>query len=136
MENEEKTLEKLIIFSLEVAQNMLDEYELVIPFGVHALANSEDIKMRCFQEKQPTADWGELIQTTTNELKKTIAQEKIVATAIVLSVEADDQKGIGVQIETPQSPVLFVYPYHKEEDKWVIDEPTQAQMLIAPKVFN
>ena len=63
-------------------------------------------------------------------------KEDIFATAIVLSVESDDAKGVGLQIDTRQAPALFVYPYVKEDDKWVINEPTQVNMLIAPRVFT
>lgn len=136
MENEDKTLERMVVFSLEIAQNMLDEYETVIPFGVRAFADSDDIKMQCFQEKQPEADWDELVKKTVDELKKSVDKEDIFATAIVLSVESDDAKGVGLQIDTRQAPALFVYPYVKEDDKWVINEPTQVNMLIAPRVFT
>ena len=44
--------------------------------------------------------------------------------------------GVGLQTDTRKGPALFVYPYHQEEDKWVIDEPSQAEMLIAPRVFG
>ena len=125
-----------MLFSIEVAQEMLDEYEAVIPFGVRAFADSDDVKMQCFQEEQPKANWDELIKTTASELKKSVSEDDIFATAIVLSVESDDAIGVGLQIDTRKGPALFVYPYHKDEDKWVIDEPMQAEMLIAPRVFG
>ena len=133
--DEQKKLEQMVIFSIEVAQEMLNEYEAVIPFGVRAFADSDEIKMKCFHEEHPKANWGELIETTVNELKKSIAEEEIFATAVVLSVESEDAIGVGLQIDTRKGPALFVYPYRKEEDKWVIDEPAQAVMLIAPIVF-
>lgn len=135
MTEDQKKLESLVLFSIQVAQEMLDEYETVIPFGIRAFADSDEIKMQCFQEEHPKANWDELIKTTVDELKKSIVQEKIFATAVVLSVESEDAIGVGLQIDTRKGPALFVYPYHKEEDKWVIDEPTQAEMLIAPRVF-
>ena len=136
--DEQKILEKLVVFSIEVAQNMLDEYDIVIPFGVRAYADSDEIKMQCFQEKHPKSDWEELIKITTDALKKSVAEEDIFATAIVLSVDADgsDDMGVGLQIDTPQSPAMFVYPYHKKDNKWVIDEPMQVNMLVAPRVFK
>jgi len=136
MINEQKTLERIVVFSIEVAQKMLDEYETVIPFGVRAFADSDDVMMKCYQEELPKANWDELIKTTVDELKKSVEEEEIFATAIVLSVESENSTGIGLQIDTRQAPALFVYPYHKKDDKWVIDEPTQAEMLIAPRVFS
>jgi hypothetical protein len=136
MTDEQKKLERMVLFSIEVAQEMLDEYEAVIPFGIRTFADSDEIKMQCFQEKHPKANWDELIKTTIDELKKSVAQESIFATAIVLSVESEDATGVGLQIDTRKGPALFVYPYHKEEGKWVIEEPRQAEMLIAPRVFS
>ena len=135
MTEDQKKLERLVLVSIEVAQEMLDEYEAVIPFGVRAFADSDEVKMQCFQEEHPKANWDELIKTTVNELKKSVSKQDIFATAIVLSVESEDAMGVGLQIDTRKGPALFVYPYHKNEDKWVIDEPMQAEMLIAQRVF-
>ena len=135
MTKDQKKLESMILFSIQVAQEMLDEYETVIPFGIRAFADSDEIKMQCFQEKHPKGNWDELIKTTVNELKKSVEQDDIFATAVVLSVESEDAIGVGLQIDTRKGPALFVYPYHKDEDKWIIDEPSQAEMLIAPRVF-
>jgi hypothetical protein len=134
--DEQIKLERMIVFSIEVAQEMLEEYEAVIPFGIRAFADSDEIKMQCFQEEHPKANWDELINTTVDELKKSVEQGDIFAIAIVLSVESEDAMGVGLQIDTRKGPALFVYPYHQEEDKWVIDEPSQAEMLIAPRVFS
>ena len=123
MTEDQKKLERLVLFSIQVAQEMLDEYEAVIPFGVRAFDDSDEVKMQCFQEEHPKANWDELIKTTASELKKSVSEDDIFATAIVLSVESEDAIGIGLQIDTGKGPALFVYPYHKDEDKWVIDEP-------------
>jgi hypothetical protein len=88
MTEDQKKLESMVLFSIQVAQEMLDEYETVIPFGIRAFADSDEIKMQCFQEEHPKANWDELIKTTVDELKKSIVQEKIFATAVVLSVES------------------------------------------------
>ncbi len=135
LNDEQKKLEQMVIFSIDVAQEMLNAYEAVIPFGVRAFADSDEIKMKCFQEEHPKANWDELIQTTVDELKNSVELEDIFATAVVLSVESKDSIGVALQIDTRKGPALFVYPYHQEEDKWIIDEPTQAEMLIAPRVF-
>ena len=135
MTNEQKTLERIVAFSMEVAERMLYEYGTVIPFGIRAFADSDDVEMKCFQEEHPEASWDELLQTTVDELKKAVAEEKIFATAIVLSVESEDTIGIGLQIDTHKAPALFVYPYHQQDDGWVIEEPSQAEMLVAPRVF-
>jgi len=136
MNDEQKTLERLVTFSIEVAQNMLNEYETVIPFGVRAFADTDEVKMQCFQEQEPEADWDDLIQKTVSELKQQTADENIFAIAVVLSVESEDLQGIGLQIDTRKGPVLFVYPYQKKAEEWVIEEPIQAEMLIAPRVFD
>ena len=136
MNEDQKKLERMVVFSIEVAQEMLNEYETVIPFGIHAFADSDEIKMKCFQEEHPKANWNELIKTTVDALKKSVEEDEIFATAVVLSVESEDTMGVGLQIDTRKGPALFVYPYHKDDDKWIIDEPSQAEMLIAPRVFS
>jgi len=135
MTNEQKILERIVVFSMEIAQKMLEEYGTVIPFGVRAFADSDDVAMKCFQEEHPEASWDELIQITIDELKKLVEEENVFATAIVLSVESEDTIGIGLQIDTRQAPALFVYPYQQQDEGWVIEEPSQADMLVAPRVF-
>jgi len=136
MTKEQIALERVVLLSMEVAQKMLDEYGTVVPFGVRAHADSEDVLMKCFQEEYPEASWDDLLQTTVDELKKSVEEEDIFATAVVLSVESNDSMGIGLQIDTRKAPALFVYPYHKDGDIWEIDEPIQAEMLLAPRVFE
>lgn len=72
----------------------------------------------------------------SNFNSSSFVQDDIFATAIVLSVESEEAMGVGLQIDTRKGPAQFVYPYHQEEDKWVTDKPSQAEMLIAPRVFG
>ena len=135
MTKEQIALERIVLLSMEVAQKMLDEYGTVVPFGVRALADSEDVLMKCFQEEYPEASWDDLLQTTIDELKKSVEEEDIFATAVVLSVESEDSMGIGLQIDTRKEPALFVYPYHQDGGIWEIGEPIRAETLLAPRVF-
>jgi len=136
MTDEQKSLENIVIFSIEVAQKMLNEYGTVVPFGVRAFADSDEVMMRCFQEEQPEASWDELIETTVNKLKESVEEEDIFATAVVLRVESSDTTGIALQIDTRKAPALFVYPYHMQDEQWIIGEPVQADVLLAPRVFD
>ena len=136
MTTEQQALERIVLLSMEVAQKMLDEFETVVPFGVRAFADTDDVEMKCFQDEHPEASWDELLQTTIDELKKSVEEEDIFATAVVLSVESEDKMGIGLQIDTRRAPALFVYPYYKDDGMWVIDEPIQAEVLLAPRVFE
>ena len=129
--DQEKQLEKIVLTCLDTAKAMLDEYELVLPFGIRAYSGSDDLKMNCPADKNPQADWDEQIDLVVTELKDFKTKEKISATALVTDLEAEDQNGIGVQIETDLSSVLFIYPYKKEKDDWVIEEPIQTDQLLA-----
>lgn len=131
-----KTIERLVLASIDAAQRMLEEQNQVIPFGVLAYAETEDITMKCVSEKYPDADWQELIDATATALKQCVKIENIAATAIVTSLESDSDFGVGIQVETPISAVLFIYPYVKNSNGWVINEPEQADILIAPRVFS
>lgn len=136
MINETQTIERLVLYCLDIAQDMLEEYDLVIPFGTRAFADSDDVKMQSYQEQLPEANWGELISFTAEELKKLIKKENIFAVAIVSSIETDDgTMGVGLQLDTRKGPVLFFYPYYRQDDKWFIDEPSKADILVAPRVF-
>jgi hypothetical protein len=135
MENDKK-MEQLLVSSIQAAQKMLDEYQMIIPFGVKAFLKNEDVKMQCFQEKFPKADWQELINLTATELKKAVKTEELFATTVITELESEGEKGVGIQIETIESAVLFVYPYEKKDDKWLIDEPIQLDVLTAPKIFH
>lgn len=125
----EKQLEKMVLACIDTAKAMLGEYQTVIPFGLRAFNDSEDMKMNCPAEQNSTADWNEQITAVVTELKEFVATENIAATILVTDLQADDETGVGLQIETEMSSVLFVYPYHKENDEWVIDEPVQTEQL-------
>lgn len=113
---------------------MLKEYQMIIPFGIRTFNNSEDMKMNCPADKTPEENYSKQIDNVVNELKEFVENEDIFATAYVSTLESDDDSGIGLQIETEQSSVLFVYPYREQDDDWVIDEPIQTDQLMT-KVF-
>ena len=127
---EEQLIGKLIVAGLDAAERMLNEYGIVAPFGIRVFKDSDDIKMNCPQDQEALSDWEKMIDLVCSELKEFIGSEKIYATALVMSLENDDQKGIGMQIGTDESSVLFVYPYQKDGEKWKIEEPMQAEGLI------
>ena len=129
--DQQKQLETMVLACIDTAKAMLDEYKMVIPFGLRAYNDSEDMKMNCPAEKNPDAGWLEQIDAVVAELKEHVANENISATVLVTELAADGEKGIGLQIETEMSSVLFVYPYAKKEDEWVIDEPIQTDQLLA-----
>lgn len=129
--NQQKQLEQLVLVCLDTARGMLDEYKLVIPFGIRAFSDSEDMKMNCPAHNHPDQDWNTQIDEVVNELRQFISHENVLATALVTELESDGESGIGLQIETPDSSVLFVYPFKKEADEWVIDEPVQTDQLLS-----
>ncbi len=127
----EKQLEKMVLACIDTAKAMLDEYETVIPFGLRAFNDSEDMKMNCPAEQNSKADWNEQIEMVVSELKEFVEAENVSAVILVTDLKSEDESGVGLQIETEMSSVLFVYPYHKENDEWVIDEPIQTDQLLA-----
>ena len=131
---QQKQIEQLVLLCIDTAKEMLKEYKVIIPFGIRAFNNSEDMKMNCPGDKIPEADYSKQIDNVVGELKEFVANEDIFATAYVTALESDDESGIGLQIETELSSVLFVYPYRKQDDDWVIDEPIQTDQLMS-KVF-
>lgn len=64
------------------------------------------------------------------ELKGFVENENIFATALVTELESGGESGIGLQVETEMSSVLFVYPFKQEGEEWVIDEPVQTDQLL------
>ncbi|MCK4742240.1 MAG: hypothetical protein KAT25_00315 [Sulfuriflexus sp.] len=133
MDNQ-KQIEQLVLLCIDTAKEMLKEYKVIIPFGIRSFNDSEDMKMNCPGDKIPDMDYSEQIDNVVSELKEFVVNENIFATAFVMNLESDDGSGIGLQIETEQSSVLFVYPYREEKDDWVIDEPIQTGQLMT-KVF-
>ncbi len=129
--DEEKLIERLVMVSLDTAKGMLDEYKLVIPFGIRVFRDNEDVKMNCPADQHRDADWNEQIDLVAAELRDYVKNENVYATAVVTSLEAESKMGIGLQVETEVSSVLFIYPYAKKEDEWVIDEPIQTEQLMA-----
>ena len=133
--DKQKQIEQLVLLCIDTAREMLKEYKVIIPFGIRSFNDSEDMKMNCPGDKIPESDYSKQIDNVVSELKEFVANENIFATAFVMNLESDDGKGVGLQIETEQSSVLFVYPYRKEDDDWVIDEPIQTTQLMT-KVFE
>lgn len=131
---QQKQIEQLVLLCIDTAKEMLKEYKVIIPFGIRTFNDSEDMKMNCPGDKLPEADTFKQVDNVVSELKKFVANENIFATAFVTELESDGESGIGLQIETVQSSVLFVYPYRKKDDDWEIDEPTQTEQLLT-KVF-
>lgn len=129
--DQEKLMENLVVTCLDTAKAMLDEYKMVIPFGIRAFKEGDDLKMNCPGDKNPEANFDKQIEMVVDELKTFVINEQIYATALVTELESGDEKAIGLQIETEQSPVLFVYSFYKEDKKWIIDEPIQSDQLLA-----
>ena len=133
--DKQKQIEQLVLLCIDTAREMLKEYKVIIPFGIRSFNDSEDMKMNCPGDKIPESDFSKQIEDVVSELKEFVANENIFATAFVMHLESDRGSGVGLQIETEQSSVLFVYPYRKEDDDWVIDEPIQTTQLMT-KVFE
>ncbi|VAW60048.1 hypothetical protein MNBD_GAMMA08-2865 [hydrothermal vent metagenome] len=129
MDNEKK-IEQLVLTGIDTAKAMLDEYQLVVPFGIRAYKDNHDMKMNCSDDSDLQADWNEQINKVVTELKEYVKNENIFATVLVTDLQSDDSKGIGLQVESELSSVLFVYPYEKVKDEWVIDEPIQTDQLL------
>ena len=132
--DQQKQIEQLVLLCIDTAKEMLKEYKVIIPFGIRTFNDSEDMKMNCPGDKIPEADVSKQVDNVVSELKDFVANENIYATAFVTELESEDESGIGLQIETEQSSVLFVYPYSKKDDDWVIEEPVQTDQLLS-KVF-
>lgn len=134
--DQQKQLETMVLACIDTAKAMLEKYTMVIPFGLRAFNDSEDMKMSCPAEKNPEAGWQQQIDTVVAELKEHVANENVSATVLVTELASEDEKGIGLQIETAMSSVLFVYPYEKKDDEWVIDEPIQTDQLLTTVFDN
>ena len=132
--DQEKQIEQLVLLCIDTAKEMLKEYGVIIPFGIRSFNDSEDMKMNCPGDKLPEKDVSVQVEKVVSELKQFVADENIFATAFVTELESDNESGIGLQIETVQTSVLFVYPYNKKDDDWIIDEPIQTNQLLT-KVF-
>ncbi len=134
--DQEKQIEQMVLTCIDTAKAMLDEYDLVMPFGIRSFSDSEDLKMNCPGDQKPEADWTEQIEMVVAELKGFVNSENIFATALVTELQSDGETGIGLQVETELSSALFVYPYKKEGEEWVIDEPVQTDQLLATVFGN
>jgi len=133
--DQEKLIEKLVLVCLDTAEAMLENHETVIPFGIRAFKDSEDLKMNCPETEDPEANFHGQIEKIVDELKTFVVNEQIFATALVTELQADDQRAIGLQVETELSSALFIYPFQKEDDKWVIKEPIETDQLL-PSVYS
>lgn len=133
--DQQKQLEQMVLVCLDTAKAMLDEYKMVVPFGIRSFSDSEDIKMNCPSDNQTSHDWNHQIQEVVSELKAYVRHENVFSTAVVTELASEGETGIGLQIETPESSVLFVYPFRNQKDEWIIDEPVQTEPLFE-NVFN
>jgi hypothetical protein len=97
--------------------------------------DSDEQKMNCPADKNKDADWLQQIEMVVTELREFLGTENVSATVLVTGLESEDQNGIGLQIETELSSVMFVYPYSHEGDDTEIEEPIQSDQLFS-RVFN
>lgn len=132
--DQKKQIEQFILICLDTAEEMLKEYGVIIPFGARCFTDSEDMTINCPADHSPKGDTSEHIDKVVDELKSFIATENVYATAFVTELESEGESGIGLQIETVNTEVLFVYPYSKKGDEWKIEEPIQTDQLLV-KVF-
>ena len=123
-------LKKMVLVSIDTAKTMLDEYGAIVPFGLRAFADSDDMKINSPAEENSKANWDEMITAVVAELKEFVATENIAATALVTMLEVGDVNAIGLQIETDKRATLFVYTYSKVDDEWVINEPIQTEHIL------
>jgi len=128
--NQEEIIEKMVSVCLDTAQAMLEKYEMVIPFGIHTINDGEELKMHCPGDKKPEASFNEQIEMVVDELRELVKNEFCYVTAIVTELESDDEKAIGLQVETDLSSVLFIYPFWKKNEHWIIDNPVQTDQLL------
>lgn len=112
--DQQKQIEQLVLLCIDTAKEMLKEYKVIIPFGIRTFNGSEDMKMNCPGDKSPESDYFKQIENVVHELKEFVANEDVFATAFVMELESEAGSGIGLQIETSASSVLFVYPYSKK----------------------
>lgn len=129
--DQQKQMEQLVLTCIDTAKEMLKEYEAIIPFGIRTFNDSEDMKMNCPGDKNPEEDLTIQVDNVVSELKDFVAKENIYAVGIVTELEADSEKGVGLQVETTESAVLFVYPFKKEGEEWLIEEPIQTSQLLS-----
>lgn len=138
--NQEKIIQKLVVVCLDTAQAMLEKYEMVIPFGVRAINDGEDLTMNCPGDKKPKLNFDRQLEIVVDELKEFVETETCYVIAIVTELESGDEKAVGLQVETDLSSVLFVYPFHQNKEQWIIGNPVQTDQLLPsvrlPKTDN
>jgi len=134
-QQQQDKIEKMVLSCIDTAKAMLSEYGRVIPFGIRSFNDSDDLKMNCPADKNPNANWSEQIERVVSELQGFVQTDDIHATALVTELASDSDSGIGLQIETELSSVLFVYPFSKQEGEWHIDEPVKTDQLLST-VYN
>jgi hypothetical protein len=86
--------------------------------------------MNCPGDKKPKANFNEQIEIIVDELKTFVKNDFSYVIAIVTELESDDEKAIGLQVETDLSSVLFVYPFREKDGQWIIDNPIQTDQLL------
>ncbi len=133
---DEKLMENVVLFGLEAATKMLNEYGSVIPFCVSGNLETEELRMKCYREEFPEDEWHDLILSTAQEIRSAIQIEKISIAALVTTLESKDSTGIGFQVDTPLSSVLFVYPYKKVKGEWKIEEPQKIDSTLTAPLFE
>ncbi len=123
-------IERLVTVSLDTARAMLEQYEIIIPFGIRASSESDDLKMNCPGDKDPSADWDRQIDWVVDELKDALKNEAVAATALVSTLVSGDETAVGLQVETAIGGALFIYPYQRDGDEWRMEEPIQSDHLL------
>ncbi len=127
---QKQQIEKVILTSIDTAQAMLEDCGFVHPFGIRIFKDSDDIKLNSSDVKGDEQNSSEQLAAVVAKLKDFVATENISITALVTTLESSAGSGVGLQIETRDSSVLFVYPYRQEGKKWIIEEPIKTDQLL------
>ncbi len=135
-DKQKEQIEKVILTSIDTAKAMLEDCGFVHPFGIRIFEDSDDIKLNSSEIHGDEKNSSEHLSLVVSKLKSFVATENVSITALVTTLESSTGSGVGLQVETKASSVLFVYPYRQEGNEWIIEEPIKTDQLLETVFCN
>jgi len=130
--------QKMEYIAKESSKELLHKLGIILPFSIAMNIEGEDLLTYYPRDKNPEADWDKLIDLNVNYLHEKINSNKyrVGAVALVTTLESGDMSGVGVQIETREGAYFVLFPYVKENGRYIFKEREITDSLLVDTILK
>ncbi len=131
---------ELTLALLEVAQStaiqILDQIQEVVP---HALTVDKEGQVSVPylpHEHLEGVGWEDLLKRAAEHLREQVAQDAVTAVALGVELENEGERGVGIQVETPNETVFQIFPIVEKDGKHSLGDPLEPDGLLFEDLYQ